>query len=217
MYTELTNCPNCNLKLKEGLLSSVLLLTEGKTKIINEFHSEKSTAYCNKCGTELYEKYKLQLLKERNKKNTNLQHFIDAVPVVSTHSPLNWDYEILSMVTGQSTTGTGVISEFTSSFTDLFGVQSGRLNRKLKGGEDLCFAQLRKQTLDLGGNAVIATDIDYSEVGGGKGILMVCMGGTAINLKNPTILGQDRADKIDSLSKLNTRLNFLYSLYSEDD
>ena len=76
----------------------------------------------------------------------------------------------------------GVVSEFTSSFTDLFGVQSGRFNKKLKAGEDICFAQLRKQALDLGGNAVIATDIDYSEVGGGKGMLMVCMGGTAIKL-----------------------------------
>ena len=58
------------------------------------------------------------------------------------------------MVTGQTTTGTGVLTEFTSSFTDFFGVQSGRHNKKLKDGEDMCKVQLRTQTLNMGGNAV---------------------------------------------------------------
>ncbi|MFA9392544.1 MAG: heavy metal-binding domain-containing protein [Prolixibacteraceae bacterium] len=211
MTTELTECPNCSTKFKGGLLSSVSLLNDNKTRIINEYHENKSVGYCNKCGSELYSKYKSQVQSERDNVSLNMQKLIDVVPVISTHSPLNWDYDILSMVTGQSTTGTGVISEFTSSFTDLFGAQSGRFNKKLKGGEDLCFAQLRKQALDLGGNAVIATDIDYSEVGGDKGILMVCMGGTAINLKNSSLLGIDRADKIKELAVLNARMKVLNS------
>jgi hypothetical protein len=36
----------------------------------------------------------------------------------------------------------------------------------------------------LGGNAVIATDIDYAEVGGVRAMLMVCMAGTAVRLNN---------------------------------
>jgi uncharacterized protein YbjQ (UPF0145 family) len=48
---------------------------------------------------------------------------------------------------------------------------------------------LRKETLELGGNAVLATDIDYAEVGGDKGMLIVCMTGTAVLLKNPEVLG----------------------------
>ncbi len=211
MAIELTDCPNCGTKLKIGLLSSVSIISSNKAKVINEYHDKKSTDYCNKCGTDLYSKYKSQLLNERNEVSLNLQKIIDAVPVVSTHSPLHWDYDILSMVTGQSTTGTGVISEFTSSFSDLFGVQSGRFNKKLKGGEDICFAQLRKQALDLNGNAVIATDIDYSEVGGDKGMLMVCMGGTAIKLKNTNILGEERANKISELVLLNERIKILNS------
>ena len=209
MTIELTNCPNCSIKLKTGILSNTSLLSDEKTNIINEYHDKKSIAYCTKCGTGLYNKYESQLLEERKSTSQLIQKLIDAVPVISTHLPLNWDYDILSMVTGQSTTGTGVISELTSSFTDLFGVQSGRYNSKLKNGEDICFAQLRKKALDLGGNAVIATDIDYSEVGVAKGMLMVCMGGTAIKLKNITILGQERADKIKELSILNERMKVL--------
>ena len=113
------------------------------------------------------------------------------------------------MVTGQSTTGTGVISEFTSSFTDFFGAQSGRYNQKLKAGENMCFSQLRLQALDLGGNAVIATDIDYSEIGGDKGMLMVCMAGTAIRLENVDILEKETSEIIEKLSYANNRLRDL--------
>ena len=121
------------------------------------------------------------------------------------------------MVTGQSTTGTGVVSEFTSSFTDLFGAQSGRYNKKLKAGEEMCFAQLRKQAIDIGGNAVIATDIDYSEVGGDKGMLMVCMAGTAIKLRNLSVLGKERELKIGELNKFNDRLKILLSFETDSN
>lgn len=80
----------------------------------------------------------------------------------------------------------------------------------------MCFAQLRKQAIDLGGNAVIATDIDYSEVGGEKGMLMVCMGGTAVKLKNCSILGDDRSRNIEVLTKYNERLKFLNTFNTSD-
>ncbi|MGB0778312.1 MAG: heavy metal-binding domain-containing protein [Flavobacteriaceae bacterium] len=207
--SELTHCPNCKNELKGGLMSSAKLLDPDKTNIINEYHNKKSEAYCNKCGKKLFGKYKSALFDEKYRISCKLQKFISIIPVISTHSPLNWDYNILEMVTGQSTTGTGVISEFTSSFTDLFGAQSGRHNKKLKSGEDMCFAQLRKQALDLGGNAVIATDIDYSELGAGKGMIMVCMAGTAVQLKNSDVLGQQKAKQIDELVSLNDRLRYL--------
>jgi len=146
---------------------------------------------------------------EHSKISAQIQPLISAIPVISLQNPANWDYEVLEMVTGQSTTGTGVVSEFTSSFTDMLGRQSGRYNRKIKGGESICFSQLRLQTLNLGGNAVIAADIDYSEVGGEKGMLMVCMAGTAIRLKNLEILGEQKADAIQELCSLKERLNTL--------
>ncbi len=168
------------------------------------------------CGKELYIECKGKLTEEKNSITNQLRKLIFSVPVISTHSPLNWDYDILDMVTGQSTTGTGVISEFTSSFTDLFGAQSGRHNKKLKAGENMCFAQLRKQALDKGGNAVIATDIDYSELGAMKGMIMVCMAGTAVRLKNLDVLGQAKAKRIEELVVLNERIRYLGGLKVEE-
>lgn len=209
MSIEITQCPNCNARLKDGLFGSVSLISEGKAKLINEFGDGRASGYCNKCSGAAYElgfqKYKAELTSARER----IQKLIHHVPVISLQSPYNWQYEVLGMVTGQSVTGTGVFSEFTSSFTDLFGMQSGRYNQKIKAGEHLCAAQLRKQALDMGGNAVIATDIDYSEAGGEKGMLMVCMAGTAVKLNNISVLHETKVKVLEELTLLNERERYL--------
>lgn len=207
--SEIRNCSNCQTELKGGLMSSVKILSKKDTAIINEYGEKKADGHCSKCGKELYEEANSKFQTEKNNLTAYLRNKINNIPVISTHTPLNWDYKVLDMVTGQSTTGTGVITEFTSSFTDLFGSQSNRHNQKLKGGENMCFAQLRIQTLNLGGNAVIATDIDYSEVGAAKGMLMVCMAGTAIKLNNTDILEKEKTEILDKLSYANQRLKEL--------
>ncbi|MEI6815348.1 MAG: heavy metal-binding domain-containing protein [Bacteroidota bacterium] len=209
MTTELTQCPNCGTKLKDGILSSVKLLSENKTNIINEYHDEKASGYCNKCGDSLYKSYKGYVLTEREELTEQIQEIIEALPIISTHLPLNWDYDLIGIITGQSTTGNGALTEFLSASSNFWGTQSGRYNKKIKEGENFCFTQLRKQTLDLGGNAIIATDVDYSEIGGEKGMLMVCMTGTAIRLKNLSVLGKEREENIGQLTELNDRIRVL--------
>ena len=83
------------------------------------------------------------------------------------------------------------------------------ITKKIKKGENLCYQQLRMQTLQQGGNAVIATDIDYSEIGSGRGMLMVCMAGTAIYLDNTDILFKDIKELISKLNTYINRLNYL--------
>ncbi|MDQ7918448.1 heavy metal-binding domain-containing protein [Mesonia sp. MT50] len=216
MTEKLENCPNCNADLKNTLLKKNELISINKTKVINEYIDKKSSAHCTKCGNKIYFEFKIKLENEKVSIRKKLNDIINHIPVVTTHSPLSWNYKVLEMVTGQSSTGTGFLTEFTSSFTDLFGTQSGRHNQKIKAGEQICFAQLRKQALDLGGNAVIATDIDYSEIGSGKGILMVCMSGTAILLENTEILGSKKENAIKEYHQLNSRLDYLNKFTLEE-
>jgi len=203
-----TECPNCGESLKSGFKSNSLL-SETAAALINEYSNSKSDYYCDKCGKEPLKEAKKRLSDEMSKLNSTLRSNISEIPVISTHHPYNWEYEVKGMVTGQSTTGTGVITEFTSDFSDIFGGQSGRHNKKIKAGEDLCFAQLQKQTIDMGANAVIATDIDYSEVGSQRGMLMVCMAGTAVRLENTAVLGENKAEKINEIVRVNERLSKL--------
>jgi len=207
------NCPSCGAAIKDSMLGSkVELYDDNRVKLINEYNSNKSSAYCTKCGKDLYQQSVAKYQQEVESINNKLQNLIFAVPLVTIHSPMNWEYEVIGLVTGQSATGTGVISEFTSSFTDLFGAQSGRFNQKLKYGEQLSAGQIRKQTIDLGGNAILGVDIDYAEVGGDKGMLMVGMSGTAVKLRNVDVLGEKKVDALKQLAEANTRAAYLRAI-----
>jgi uncharacterized protein YbjQ (UPF0145 family) len=208
-------CPNCKAKLKSGLLNSNALLSDLSNSIIKEFVNDKSTSYCAKCGKTLLTEGVEKIRQERIDLRSKFGEQLSAVPVVSIHSPINWDYDVLGIVTGQSATGTGVFSEFAQSFSDFFGSQSGTINNKLREGENLCFTQVRISTLDLQGNAILAADIDYSELGGGRGIIMVCITGTAVRLKNPNILGDDKAKQISDLTEMRQRIVLLSKILSK--
>lgn len=203
------NCPNCNETLKSGVFKSTILLSKNVSKAINEFSENKSSGHCNKCGQSLFNDAQKKYFTEKKGHNNFVLRNIHKIPVVTTHSPLGWDYDVLKMVTAQSTTGTGVVTEFTSSFTDFFGAKSSRHNTKLKAGEDNCLNQLRLETLRIGGNAIIATDIDYSEIGSGKGILMVCMAGTSIKVKSNDKFSEELYKIISDIRKSYERLTYL--------
>lgn len=195
-------CPNCGSEIKQGFISSVDLLSNELTAVINRYQSRKSAGYCTECTKQLAPSSIKQFKEELNSAKQQLSSLAHKIPVVTLQTPYKWEYEVLGMVTGQSTIGTGVITEFTSTFTDAFGGQSSRHNKKIKDGENLCLAQLRKQAIELGGNAVIGADIDYSEMGSLKGMIMVCMAGTAIRLNNTEILGPENKDALETIQTI---------------
>jgi uncharacterized protein YbjQ (UPF0145 family) len=209
-------CEKCKCVLKTGVFNKNTG-SERSKNIINEYSGIKYGNLCEKCTGGLYTEAALKISKEILELTMFLNTNIHLVPILTTHSPHKWEYEAIGMVTGQTVTGTGVMSEFKSSFSDFFGGQSGSFNKKLKAGEDLCKAQLRIQTLEAGGNAIIATDIDYGEVGSEKGMLMVCMAGTAVKLKNPEILPYVDFITINQLIPANTRLTHLENLNRATD
>jgi len=197
-------CPSCGEKLKEGFTAkrTVALFSEKNTKIINKYFNKEAVAYCSRCGNDLWAQAFAEIKNKIHELKSGLYIKIDSIPIVTTHTPLNWDYDLLGIITGQSTTGTGVFAEIGSSITDFFGAQSGMYSDKLAKGETLCFNQLRRKAIAMGGNAVIAADIDYAEVGGAKGMLMVCMAGTAVRLKNPTVLGKTIAATLAEVTSI---------------
>ncbi|MDO8929457.1 MAG: heavy metal-binding domain-containing protein, partial [Bacteroidota bacterium] len=199
-----TVCPNCNESIKTGW-SSNRLLDARYTSFINYVFNKKQSTYCDKCGKKLLDDAKTALDKETAKYLRFLEQNISYVRIITTHVPYNWQYESISIVTGQSVTGTGAISEFKTGFSDFFGGQSGSFNKKLSNGEQLCFSQLRAKAINLGGNAIIGTDIDYGDVGEGKGMLMVCAAGTAIKIINTDILGDD-SKIIDQMCVMSKKL-----------
>ncbi len=184
-------CPNCYSEIKSGFLASNQFLDNNESLFIREFTDNDISSHCQKCGPALKDKAVNAASVEMDEKKELLTKLIESIPIISIHNPYGWRYQTAHIVTGQSVTGTGVFSEISSSFTDLFGMQSGSFAKKLAEGELFCMNQLRVKAVDLGCNAIIGTDIDYSEVGSIKGMLMVCMAGTAVVVENMEDLGYE--------------------------
>jgi uncharacterized protein YbjQ (UPF0145 family) len=176
------SCLRCDATLKVGMLSSNQALTESQLALINLWTAEPLSAACNKCGDDTLREARKDLNAELTRAQSSLRSAIDFVPVISLQSPMGWIYRPISVITAQTVTGTGMFSDVASAFTDLFGTQSGTYNAKIREGENICKASLRSQAIELGGNAVLAVDIDYAEVGGQRAMLMVCMTGTVVEV-----------------------------------
>jgi uncharacterized protein YbjQ (UPF0145 family) len=204
------HCSHCNEKLTVAFIGkSNDLLSDRNVRLINEYEGTDSRRRCNRCGDEPLKTATAAFEAEQKKLVADVSGHIESIRIATIHSPHKWDYNVLGMVSAQSTTGTGVFSEITSAFTDLLGTQSQTYNNKIKGGEDLCANILRQKALEMGAHAIIGADIDYAEVGGAKGMLMVCMTGTAVTLNNPEVLGADAVSSFDTLKTSHGRLKHL--------
>ncbi len=202
---EITTCPTCGEKIKSGVFSSNVLLDDERCALIAEMKGGPLRKLCSKCGSTDSESAYYALRDQRSAVQKELRSAIQSIPIVTTHTPFAWEYTVIGIASGQSTIGTGLLSEFKSGWTDLFGLQSNAYNKKIVAGEHFCSEQLRAKALEMGGNAIIAVDIDYSEMGAEKGMIMVCMAGTVVRLRNLDVLDEthrSNLEKVGGLSKM---------------
>lgn len=181
-------CPNCKTEIKSSFLFTNKIIGNLQSQFIREYSENESYEHCDSCSMDLMQQARTNFINFRNDKVSNVASAINQIPIVTIHNPYNWEYQAIGIVSAQSVTGTGVFAEISSGITDFFGMQSEIYNTKLAEGENRCMNMLRSKALTLGANAIIGTDIDYSEAGGLKGMLMVCMAGTAVKLKNLEVL-----------------------------
>lgn len=198
-------CPNCNKSLN-GFLSADLLL-QSKVDFINKHLNQKQEAYCTSCSKSLLNKIAQDFKQQKSDIEKRLQQIIHYIPVISSPAPVKWDYEVIGMVTAQTTSGTGFATELSRSFNDFFGTSSNATNQKIARATNLCKADLRVQCVRHGGNAVISTDIDFNEIGSGStNMLMVCMAGTAIRVTDMTNFSIKSRDTIVEIIELTEKL-----------
>jgi uncharacterized protein YbjQ (UPF0145 family) len=191
------------------MISSNQAFTGSMLRVINLASERQLSAACNRCGEQLLAEAKAKLNAESAALKKQVQAVLPSIPIASIHSPFGWEYDVIDVLTAQSVMGTGIFSDVASAFTDLFGTQSGTYNAKLREGENLCKASLRAQTIEAGGNAILAADVDYAEVGGQRAMLMVCMTGTAVRLTNPERISPDFEELIRTATDRAARIRLI--------
>ena len=199
------NCPNCGKSLN-GFLSADLIL-KSKAEFINKHLKLNSEIYCTSCSKPLLNKIAQNFNAQKSQIENRLKEIIHYIPVISSPAPIKWDYEVIGLVSAQTTSGTGFATELSRSFNDFFGTGSNATNQKIARATNLCKADLRVQCVREGGNAVISTDIDFNEIGAGStNMLMVCMAGTAIRVTDMTNFSIKSRDTIIEIIELTEQL-----------
>lgn len=136
---------------------------------------------CDECITAGREKADLAAMRTSD---AGLRAAIDAVMITTeTAAP---DLKIaarLGIVTAECAFGMNLFKDIFAVGRDIFGGRAASIQNALKDARNTALDELRLEASRLGANAVIAVDLDYSEIsGGGKSMLFLVATGTAVRL-----------------------------------
>ena len=102
--------------------------------------------------------------------------------VVTTESVLS-GYTVderIEVISAECVFGMNLFKDFFAGIRDIFGGRSKASQKVLRDARQTCLTELRREALIVGANAIIAVDLDYSEISGdGKSMLFLVTTGTA--------------------------------------
>jgi len=90
----------------------------------------------------------------------------------------------LGLVSGEAILGANLFKDLFASIRDIVGGRSAAYEKELRQANEIAIAEMIEQAKLLGGNAVIAVDLDYETIGQGGSMLMVSASGTAVILSD---------------------------------
>jgi uncharacterized protein YbjQ (UPF0145 family) len=89
----------------------------------------------------------------------------------------------LDIVTAEVVIGLHVFKDIAADFRDIFGGRSKVMQNGLRDARKTALDELRREAAALGADAVVAIDLDYSELSGPGKMLFLVASGTAVTLK----------------------------------
>lgn len=88
----------------------------------------------------------------------------------------------IGLVSGEAILGANIFKDIFASIRDIVGGRSSAYEKELRLAKEIAIREMTEQAVALGGNSVIAVDLDYETIGQGS-MLMVTASGTAIILE----------------------------------
>lgn len=90
---------------------------------------------------------------------------------------------VLDVVSAECAYGMSIFKDVFAGVTDVIGGRSGSTQGVLRDARRTVMNELRTEAFNIGADAVVGVDLDYSEFsGGGKSMLFVVATGTAVKL-----------------------------------
>lgn len=132
------------------------------------------------------EKKEAEEKKKADKDAQNFEKKLNSIIVTTAFTVANKDIDHeIGIVTGECVLGMNIFLDVFAEFTDTFGGRSKKTQSRLRELKDKCLEEIKIEAVDLGADAIIGLDLDYSEFSGkGKSMLFLVASGTAVKLKN---------------------------------
>jgi uncharacterized protein YbjQ (UPF0145 family) len=89
----------------------------------------------------------------------------------------------LGLVSGEAILGANIFKDLFASIRDIVGGRSASYERELRQAKDIAISEMLDQARAMGGNAVVAVDLDFETIGQGGSMLMVSACGTAVQIE----------------------------------
>lgn len=86
----------------------------------------------------------------------------------------------LGIVSGEAILGANIFKDFFAGIRDIVGGRSAAYEKELRQAKEIAIEEMSREATRLGGNAVIAVDLDYETIGQAGSMLMVTAAGTAV-------------------------------------
>ncbi|VAX22209.1 UPF0145 protein YbjQ [hydrothermal vent metagenome] len=87
------------------------------------------------------------------------------------------------LVTGEAILGANIFKDFFAGIRDIVGGRSSAYEKELRHAKDIALEEMQEQAEALGGNAILAVDLNFESLGQGS-MLMVTATGTAVLLED---------------------------------
>ena len=93
--------------------------------------------------------------------------------------------QYLGLVSGEAILGANIFRDLFAGIRDIVGGRSAAYEEELRKAKNIALDEMQEEAARLGGNAVVAVDLDYETItmGSGGGMLMVSVSGTAVVVK----------------------------------
>lgn len=174
-YSEFTDdtgvCLQCHNLLQSTVkpqIDKMINEQQSSGDIINTITSKYATSIEGKEYLENYVNYILMEVREKFIVAENQERFAEIQKKAMTQkitSGYSFEgYRIMDyvgVISGETVIGTGLLSEFTASFDDAFGMESNSFASKMRKVKENALTKLKMQSAFVGGNAVIGVDFDY--------------------------------------------------------
>ena len=92
--------------------------------------------------------------------------------------------EYLGLVSGEAILGANIFKDFFAGIRDIVGGRSAAYEKELRKAKEIAINEMVESAMALGGNAIVAVDLDYETISSGQGstMLMVSASGTAVRV-----------------------------------